>query len=280
MENAAKALEIAAGVLLALMIMSLFAFFFTKLGVWPEEQDEMESTEQLAKFNLEYEVYQKSAMYGVDVISCLNKAKSNNEKYAEGGSFFEGLMYENKAYSKYYIDVYVHMESNLEETLEIYYMNGSNKNVQCFSRTDSEIGSKFTMDYAGFEFQSDYTEFNSNTKLNPSTKDLTDGSKYLVKDGGTQKTITIDGKNVVDNTYYSLRNDSENRLSNLLELNISGNNMSIIKTNTTGKDYDVWTKAVWYTALYNFKTKRFKCDYIGYSTVTGRVNEIYFSEIK
>ena len=80
MENAAKALGIAAGVLLAVILMSLIAYFFSNLSEWPQQQDDMESAEQLAKFNKEYEVYEKSQMYGVDVISCLNKAKSNNEK--------------------------------------------------------------------------------------------------------------------------------------------------------------------------------------------------------
>ena len=55
MENAAKALEIAAGVLLAVIIMSLIVYFFSKIGIWPQQQEEMESGEQLAKFNSEYE---------------------------------------------------------------------------------------------------------------------------------------------------------------------------------------------------------------------------------
>ena len=127
MENAAKALEIAAGVLLAVIIMSLIAYFFTQLGVWPQEQEKVESAEQLARFNKEYTVYEKSAMYGVDVISCLNKAKSNNEKYAEGGSFFTGAKYEEKGEkNNYYIDVYVNINSPLKESLEIYYMNKEN----------------------------------------------------------------------------------------------------------------------------------------------------------
>ena len=81
MENVSKALEIAAGVLLAVMIMSLISYFFSRIGIWPQEQDKMESAEQLAKFNTEYTVYEKKAMYGVDVISCLNKAKYLLHKY-------------------------------------------------------------------------------------------------------------------------------------------------------------------------------------------------------
>ena len=113
MENVSKALEIAAGVLLAVMIMSLISYFFSRIGIWPQEQDKMESAEQLAKFNTEYTVYEKKAMYGVDVISCLNKAKSNNEKYAQSGAFFQGMSYEGNSEdekkNRYYINIYVNI---------------------------------------------------------------------------------------------------------------------------------------------------------------------------
>ena len=57
MENAAKALEIAAGALTAILIMSLIAYFFSTARLSPLEEDSRDVAEQLAKFNLEYEVY-------------------------------------------------------------------------------------------------------------------------------------------------------------------------------------------------------------------------------
>ena len=83
MENAARALEIAAGVLIGVLLMALIVYFFKTMGEWPQQQDDMMSSEQTSKFNLEYEVYGKKGMYGVDVISCLNKAKDNNDKYLD-----------------------------------------------------------------------------------------------------------------------------------------------------------------------------------------------------
>ena len=74
MENAARALEIAAGVLIGVLLMALIVYFFKSIGEWPQQEDDTASVEQVAKFNLEYEVYNKKGMYGVDVISCLNKA--------------------------------------------------------------------------------------------------------------------------------------------------------------------------------------------------------------
>ena len=112
MENTAKALEIVAGVLLAVIIISLIVYFFSTISEWPSQEDEMQSAEQLAQFNLEYEVYEKNAMYGVDVISCLNKARSNNQKYVEGtAGFLSGNRYGND----FTIDVYVRSEEHTSE---------------------------------------------------------------------------------------------------------------------------------------------------------------------
>lgn len=272
MENAAKALEIAAGVLLAVIIMSLIAYFFAQIGVWPQEQEKMESAEQLAKFNLEYEVYQKSAMYGVDVISCLNKAKSNNEKYAESGGFFTGASYEEKGEkNNFYIDVYVNIKSPLKESLEIYYMK-DNRRVQKFSEDDK---CDVTMGDAGFVF-SGYTKFDKNTKLNPANVSL-EGADYMQANGGSPaqgKAASVE--NCSGKNYYALRGDDKMLYT---ILGYSGDNMKQIVTNSTGEKLDIWLQAVWSTGLYDFKTKRFKCDYIGYNDVTGRVKEIYFSEL-
>ncbi len=90
----------------------------------------------------------------------------------------------------------------------------------------------------------------------------------MVANGGDE---TYNGKQ-----YYALRS-SDRKLYNLL--NYAGNNMKQVVTNTSGKNLDVWSRAIWSTALYDFKTKRFKCDYIGYNSVTGRVDKIYFSEL-
>lgn len=87
MENISKALIIAGGVLLGMIIVSLFMVMFTRMSNMQLEQDEMIKVEQLAAFNAEYEAYNKKAMYGVDVITLINKAKRNNEKHNGNSSY-------------------------------------------------------------------------------------------------------------------------------------------------------------------------------------------------
>lgn len=272
MENAAKALEMAAGVLLGVMLMALISYFFSHVGEWPQQDDEIATQEQLAKFNLEYEVYDKKGMYGVDVISCLNKAQSNNEKYAEGNRFLSGNAYGNQ----YYIDVWVSINSPLEEKLEVRYYDKNQKEVVAYDDDAPLVdGKELTMNdvglFAGIDISKDnYTSFGITSPLKTTTVvlDTSKDNRYMEANSGS-KTYSETGKN-----YYSLLDDSQ--LETLLDFS---NFLTIKVDNNTGENLEYWSSATWQTALYNFKTKRFKCDFIGYNDETGRVNAIYFSEL-
>ncbi len=134
MENASKALQMAAGVMLALMIAALVIWGFKQMGKLPEQEDENLSTEQLQKFNQEFEVYDKSLMYGVDVISCMNKVQNYNNKYVltndpnsgkqlKGTGFFSGT---SEAGKEYKINIYLSLTKPLEESLEFYRIDPKN----------------------------------------------------------------------------------------------------------------------------------------------------------
>lgn len=47
----------------------------------------------------------------------------------------------------------------------------------------------------------------------------------------------------------------------------------------TGHD-NKWSSAEWRTALYDLKTRKFKCTKMDYSLITGRINSICFEEIR
>lgn len=83
MENAAKALLIAGGILLALMTLSLIVYMSTATTRMAEAQDEKKAAEELTAFNMEYEAYNKSVMYGTDIITVVNKAINYNETATE-----------------------------------------------------------------------------------------------------------------------------------------------------------------------------------------------------
>lgn len=287
--NISKAMQIVGGILLGVILLSLLSHFFSSIGIWPQTEDDLENAEQLAKFNLEYEVYDKKGMYGVDVISCLNKAQSNNLKYAEGGSFLTG----NKYGDDFYVEVYVRLTKKeyLEESLEVYAFNDFGQERQLFNTvqiagTDQKLGD------INFDIPTNaYTTFSEITLLETQSSEIKDPTKLTNTTGVTTKIIQKDntsGHTHVDfngteqSCYYGLRDDNEKGvLASLIELSKKSDNGNLTKTvvNSTGQNLKAWSKVIWKTALYDFKSKRFKCDYLGYSQKTGRVNIICFSEI-
>ena len=90
MENATKALLMASGTLIGVMLVALMMYFFRSLSPFEETRQKTEETDQITAFNEEYTAYEKKLMYGVDLISVLNKANSNNEKYV-AGTFVTGF---------------------------------------------------------------------------------------------------------------------------------------------------------------------------------------------
>lgn len=78
MENAAKALIIAGGILLAIMILSLLVYMLGITNTMAQAQDEKKVAEQLVAFNNEYEAYNKRVLYGVEVITVARKAIQYN----------------------------------------------------------------------------------------------------------------------------------------------------------------------------------------------------------
>lgn len=78
MENAAKALLISAGILLALIILSLIVYVSTATTRIVDAQERKKAEEELTAFNKEYEAYNKTRMYGTDIITVVNKAIEYN----------------------------------------------------------------------------------------------------------------------------------------------------------------------------------------------------------
>lgn len=79
MENASKALLIAGGVLIAILILSVLVVTINIINSNQKTREEALATEQLVEFNQKYEAYNKKALYGIDIITLKGMAKSDGE---------------------------------------------------------------------------------------------------------------------------------------------------------------------------------------------------------
>ena len=80
MENASKALLIAGAILIALIIISVGIYMYNITKNVQQEIDAKTVADQLAKFNQQFEAYDKKAMRAVEIITIVNKVVAYNTK--------------------------------------------------------------------------------------------------------------------------------------------------------------------------------------------------------
>lgn len=80
MENASKALLIAGGMLIALLIIGALVLMFNQIGDYEKGQQSIEKTSQIAEFNMDFVRYTEDNIKGVDIISLANKVINFNSK--------------------------------------------------------------------------------------------------------------------------------------------------------------------------------------------------------
>ena len=83
MENTSKALLMAGGVLIALLVVSLLVYFYSDLKDLLGINDKVETTEQIEEFNKQYDAYYRNNLYGSDILSIVNKVYDYNKRQAD-----------------------------------------------------------------------------------------------------------------------------------------------------------------------------------------------------
>lgn len=83
MENVTKALIMAAGILLAIMILSLLVIFGSRLSGYFSQEHDSKIIEQDTKFNSQFENYNQETIRGNELMSVMNKVVNYNTTIAE-----------------------------------------------------------------------------------------------------------------------------------------------------------------------------------------------------
>ncbi len=86
MENASKALIMAGGILIALLVIGALVLMFNQLSYYQRTETDSEKTQQLADFNKEYLKYTYDDIKGYELISLVNKVIDYNIKENVGNS--------------------------------------------------------------------------------------------------------------------------------------------------------------------------------------------------
>ena len=115
MENASKALLIAAGVLIGIMILSIAVYLAVTFGQTAAEVNEEIRVNQVAQFNSQFTKYDGAQVTIHDIITMANIARTNNEEYELGSSFIGNA-------NSFYITV-IKGTTNMELSVDDYLVN-------------------------------------------------------------------------------------------------------------------------------------------------------------
>lgn len=85
MENASKALLMAAGVLISLVIIGAFILMMSNVTDYQNKSDVQVASEQIAEFNNTYETYNRNNVRGSDMVSLMNRVLDYNQRKSEDG---------------------------------------------------------------------------------------------------------------------------------------------------------------------------------------------------
>lgn len=146
MENASKALVMAGGVLISILVASFMIFVLRKAGSMSAEYDIQMSDNELAKFNSQFEAYARDNNTFFDVITVANLAYDNNKK--NGWDEQNGITVEiyEGGNLKYSI-----LPSKIEKN-HFFKGNDKNNSIYIYNEPQRDLGDKSIIDY--------YTEMN------------------------------------------------------------------------------------------------------------------------
>ncbi len=251
--NASQALKIAGGLLIAVLIIASLVLFYKKLAPFQQQVDEQKEKEQIAEYNKTFLAYDKPLMYGVDIVSILNKAANTNIDYIEKYGYDE----------KYLIDISVNIKSDIQEKLSVYCVK-KNTTTGKVSENLTGTSSIKTEDWNYiYEQCGKPTNFGSLKSLDPVLA-ISSGNYTLLS-----KTNSVPVKycnkelgTIVKNS----KNNLKKTITNPKSPGLSGT--------------EIWSKAIFETSAFDMKNKKFKCTKTEYNDITGRVCKMYFEEIK
>ena len=90
MENASKALIMAGGILIEVLILTLGLYLFISFGQQSKEMHDRITDNQLTQYNAQYTVYSTRTNITIyEIISVANLAHENNETYSEYGEGYK-----------------------------------------------------------------------------------------------------------------------------------------------------------------------------------------------
>lgn len=244
MENATKALLIAAAIMILTIILSLLVISYGRVSDYFEKEHDNTVVEQLERFNSQFDNYAKTTIRGNEMLSMINKVVDYNTKQSE----YEG-----------YDEIELNIKGIDEDILNNSFKNHpSDDNLFTSNDIENQIKNKGTKEISFLV--SDLLE-------------VLKGEISHIQESHLQTLVANISKIVLQDEYTATDDEIETRkktIKNILKIDLD----TIDDPEDLIKDIQEVTKK--YYQLVQFKRAHFECTEVKHSRKTGRVIEMTF----
>ena len=278
MENASKALLIAGGVLVSILVITVFIYMITRISEFRRSNEDLARIENVSEFNKRFTNYQRDDVQGYELLSLIHNVIDYNEQYSTDSTI-------NKdSYNPISLTISLVTENNTPLRKQLTYdntprlflkdaytdtINASNRNTTNsfqYSIEKKIEDAKNTLGIQGDDIAS---------KL---AKNI--GSIFKTKEQIQSEAEKYDSEDAV----YNLMANTYNQCTGTNEMTCSSaKNYLVIKKDASG-NYTNGNKYYNYAnMLYEymqFKRGQFKCTDLQYDQATERVSSIKFNIVK
>ena len=282
MDNASKALLMAGGMLLAILILTLLIYAWSLFSEYQSSRDDLADIENTAKFNQQFTNYDRDDVQGYELITLVNQIIDYNERKTSDTKNNNNVNYNP-------IKITISMVSDMERK-KLAYSNVDNELIKLDKYEDGEDSRYFTAT-ARSNAKSSF-ENNILNKLT-SALNLPDGTildetkaNKVAKNIGSIFHTEAEIENLaksrsyyggkVENVYLDMANTYIASTGEVIEnnpqtrINFAKDNLLI------GKGNNYYKYACIYYEYMQFKRGVFKCTNLEYDNNTGRVTKIDF----
>lgn len=290
MENASKALLMAGGILLTMLVVTVLMYAFGLVSEYQANKDRLREIEEVAKFNQQFTGYERNDVLGYEVLSLVNKVIDYNQRHSFKGNEttssvgntdqFKHITVKIKMYDNSIGDSIINPDDGKVSKAEL-----TNNLATIVTVPATEFESERTYPTGGIKLQlftsNEYTQSEAIDQFKQAIINATDviannfggdtSIQNLVKNKGSIYEGNVIGYNegIVDTSWYD-RNYIEARYKTL-----TGNDLEINDIRDGTKIEDV----IKYYEFSQFKKAIFKCVKVGYDDGqdgTGRVTLLEF----
>ena len=280
MENAAYAFKMAAGVLLAVLLVTIMTYVLNTYRDTQKTILDAKVTESIAQYNEQFRAYEKAQMYGTDVLSCLNLAYSMNvENRVWDTSGISGtsriISNNDSGIDERAITVIVRMKQDkpLQSTIKLYgYTNGVGETPVGIGKGSQIQSEKTIEDILGKNTNETEVFKRSFKNIALSTNLSAIGGNETTSSGITELKIgPVNGGKFTEKDHKNMV--EQIKMVNLSKINRRNSEFDYTKNN--------WIRFEWKTVADDLKTRHFKWvkEESGVENDTGRINKIVFQEI-